>query len=446
MYLGQIGSGKTLELRMLMRNVIGPMEWEGALRTRVRALTFDPKGEDLWPSLRAWCPADYLVDLHAYSEDGVALHLGRSCLTLEDGEELGYALIPKTKESHPFFNPAAQQLLQGVIHTFQLLGKEWTLSDAVIACTDERMLRHVLDHHPRGKSILGSYLPSKVDASTNIVQTLVVELGPWRMASLLERRSKHYVTIDGWLDSGGVLSLRGSSRNPSTIERWNAFVFKLVISRLRDREGNYPTDETFVFVDEMPESVLADYKDALLLGRIKGVRTASTIQDPAGLVTRFGGRDQANEVLGQVGNLCVGRLASPDAAEWMSGYFGKYQYWQRRWMEPGTVVGPNGPPGCDLREEFNIYPYEFQDFPKASLETGYKVVARVPILPGWRMHVPRGFIRNMLGGDVPQESSRRRRAMGRDDLAFMWAAEDLERLGLRELPSGCGPRTSLRLP
>jgi len=435
--LGQIGSGKTLELLMLMRHVLGVMEWDGAVRTRTRLVAYDTKGEDLWPSLCQWLPPDLLIDLHPLSDGGVMLHLGKSCLTVEDGDELGVAIIPESQKSHDFFTPAAQQLVKGVVHTFLTRGTDWTLTDVVVACTDEHLLRHVLSHHPRGDSLVREYLPKVRDNVTNanIMQTLAVKLDPWRLPSLLERRARHYVTIDGWLNSGAALALRGSSRSPRVIDTWNAFVFRLIVSRLRDRSENYPIDETFLCVDEMPESILGDYRDALLMGRIKGVRTAATIQDPGGLIARFGGRDQASEVLGQIGNLCVGRLASPDAADWMSRFFGKFEFWQEHWTYTCSKGETSSSLRWDLREESNIYPYEFQNFPAASLEGGYEVVARTPSTPGWRRHVSPNFIRAMLGARPDPDAKRVRRKLEHSDLGYVWTSADYERLKLRPLPS-----------
>lgn len=433
LYLGQIGSGKTLDLRMLMRHVLGVMNCEGALRTRTRLVAYDKKGEDLWPSLRLWCPSDYLIDLHPLSEAGVMLHLGRSCTTPEDGDELGNAIIPETDKTHEFFTPAAQQIVKAVIQTFLSHGRDWTLSDIILGCTDEPVLKHILSHHPLGQKLIDRYLPP-VNASVtnaNIMQTLTIKLEPWLLPSLLERRARHYVTIDGWLDSGAALVLRGSSRTPRVIDSWNAFVFRLLVSRLRDRPENYPLDETFLFVDEMPESILADYRDALLLGRIKGVRTAGTIQDPGGLVARFGGRDQASEVLGQTGNLCVGKLASPDAAEWMSKFFGKYEFWQQRISHTWGNGQRSTSVQWDIREEFNIYPYELQNFPKASLEDGYEVVARTPMTTGWRRHVTGDFIRAMLGDQPDPQVVRDRRMLEPADIGYELGAADFERLKLR---------------
>ncbi|MFN3242130.1 MAG: type IV secretory system conjugative DNA transfer family protein [Planctomycetota bacterium] len=436
MYFGQTGSGKTLELRMLLRNVLGARPWDGRVRPRCRIVIFDAKGEDLMPSVLGWCPPEYLIDLHAYSESGIALHLGKSCVTPEDGQELAHMMIEDSKKSHDFFTPAAQQLLEAIVHTLQLRGGDWFLYDLLIACGDESLLRHVLQLHPRGKSLLREYLRKGVEASQNMLQTLNVKLGPWRLASLLERRAEHYITVDGWLNSGGVIVLRGSSRNSKTIEAWNSFVFRLLVARLRDRAENYPVDETFLFVDETPESILASYREALLLGRIKGVRTAATIQDPGGLIARFGGREQASEAVGQIGNLCVGRLASPDAAEWLSGFFGKHVFWQEKRTDTKSPQGRSTTIGHELREDHNVYPYEFQDFPQASLGNGYEVVARAPMVGAWRKKVDGKFIKQMLGEQPPNENVRRRRKLTKEDIGYTWGAADYARLKIPPPSSG----------
>ena len=434
MYLGQIGSGKTLELRMLMRHVLGAMAWDGSIRPRYRMVVFDVKGEDLMPSLRQWCPPEYLLDVHAYSEECVVLHLGKSCTTPEDAEELAYAIVPEIKGGHPFFDEAARQILLIVILALQRRSNEWGLSDLIIACTDERLLRHVASFHPGGKDVLARYLKKRVEASDNMLQTMATKLDPWRNISLLEKKASHYITVDGWLESGGVIVLRGSARNPRTIESWNSFLFKLLVARLRDRAENYPVDETFLFVDEMPESILDSYRDALLLGRIKGVRTAATIQDPGGLIARFGSREKASEALGQIGNLAVGRLASPDAAEWMSAFFGKFEYWQEKRSLTTSQGQRSMTVSHDLREEHNVYPYEFQNFPKATLRSGYEIVARVPDIGAWRKHVDARFLQQMLAEKPPSETERRRRHLASEDIAFTWASDDYARLRIPPPP------------
>lgn len=426
---GQVGSGKTVGLTMLGRNVVGPIGWDGQQITRVRSLFMDELGSALFPYITMWLPEDWRIDCHPFSESGVSLHLGRSCTTLEDGWELGNVFAPTTEKSHEFFDEAAKQVIIAVVHVLQMHSKEWGLFDVYMACSDPDLLRHVLMQHPRGRGILRRYFPAKVAASANIFQTIAIRMGQWEYPALLDRRAKHYFTLGGWMNSGAALVLRGSARYPELASKWNAFVFKQVVGRLRNRIGNLPIDETFVFVDEMPEAVLEDYKSAVLMGRSKGVRTAVTTQDPTAFANRFGGRDKANELLGQIGNLCVGRITSPDSAEWMTKFFGKYQYWQEKRGYSYSGGQCTTTVNFDLREEYNVYPYDLQNFPKASLTGGFEVIARTPTIPGWRTMVTPRHIAEMLG-ELPPDAVHDPRELRREDIASSWGTEDFHRLGL----------------
>ena len=449
LYLGQIGCGKTLEFLQKARRALQPVNWHGVMTMRHRALFFDAKGNDLLPSFRAWVPPDQLAIVNPSHPMGVRWAVGVDCPTFEAGEQLGHGLIPTTEKSHPFFNPAARQILHSAIQTLQLHGDAWFLSDVVIACTDERLLRHVLSHHPQGSQILSSYLPDSVDTSTNILQTMRVELSPWRTASLLERKATEAISIKCWMETGGVLGLLGSALDPDIVTPYNALFFKYVVRHIRGRERNLPIDNSYLLVDEMPKEILDDYVEGLLLGRSKGLRSAATIQDPASLITRLGSRENANEILGQIGNLWTGRLTGPDAAEWLSRFYGKYEHWIEKpgWSYDGRNLTSTGQ--SDIREEYNIYPYDFQSFPPASLDGGYTAVAMTPSTRGWRAHVPGDFIKLNLGPRDDSPFSTPPRILSHDDVAYTWGPDELKRLGLRPLgtsPPRTGSGHSFRLP
>lgn len=445
LYLGQIGCGKTLEMLQKCWRVMQPVEYQGETLLRHRSVFLDGKGNDILHNFEAWIPEGLLAIVCPFHPRGVRWAVGKDCMTFEAGEQLGYTVMPITEKSHMFFNAAAMQLSHGVIQAFQLHGDDWFLSDIVVACCDEKLLRHVLGHHPRGQEILGSYLPDRIDTSANILQTMRVELSPWRTVALLEGKATESISLKDWMKSGGVLGLLGSALDPDIIDRYNALIFKYAVRNIRARQDDLPLDHSYLFVDEMPKPVLDDYVDALLQGRSKGLRSSATIQDPASLITRLGSREHANEILGQVGNLWTGRITGPDAAEWLAKFFGKYEYWVTKpgWSSDGKRTTHSE--HKDIRETYNVYPYDYQGFPMASLDGGYTAVAMTPAVRGWRTHVPGEFIKLNLG-PPPNKSGFTPRALDREDIAYTLGPADFNRLGLRQFgepkPTGTPGRTN----
>lgn len=139
-------------------------------------------------------------------------------------------------------------------------------------------------------------------------------------------------------------------------------------------------------------------------------------------------------ILGQFGNLWMGRVTGPDASEWLARFFGKYEHSMPKWGWSWDGKRRTDNYSEETREYFHIDPDEFKVFPMASLDGGYTAVARNPHVRGWQIHVPGDFIKLNLGPRPESEDLPPLRTLDHSDIGYTWGPNDLQRLGLRPLP------------
>src|SRR5262245_35099174 len=127
---GTTGSGKTATVNLLLKSVVPHI----APGKGWRALIYDAKTEIIsqLDSMRAHCPIQILNPLDRRS---AAWDIARDIRTPEEIREMSVLLFPPPKDGkNDFFDKAAANLLEGVLHSFnKRFPGNWELRDVLLA-------------------------------------------------------------------------------------------------------------------------------------------------------------------------------------------------------------------------------------------------------------------------------------------------------------------------
>lgn len=323
--MGMAGTGKTLSIRMLMAGVL----LGRAKKLRYRALVYDPK-RDFYPILVGLGVAPERIHmLHPFDERGSAWDLAKDVPDSATARQLASILLPPDRGSNnPFFSQAAFDLAAGVIDTLRIKAPgNWTLNDLLQLLLSPGALRSILSFTGNGRSLKELYLEGSAKTAADVLSTVRSKVADYLVVGQLWGRSRTRLSLTEWARSTepSILLLGTDLKNAATLDPINRAVFKRVSELVTGRPEENPADETWFFLDEVRRAgELNGIQDLLLLGRSKGAHVVLGFQDIQGLRHVYG-REQADELVGQCGNLAVLKLNNPETMAWAAAYFGRYE-------------------------------------------------------------------------------------------------------------------------
>lgn len=246
-----------------------------------------------------------------------------------------------------------------------------------------------------------------------------------------------------------VLLLGTDDSNRASLDAVNRAIFKRISELLTskpERDPNDPTvrnDETWLFLDELRMAgPLEGLQGLLLKGRTMGVRAVLGLQDIQGLVFNYG-QEQADELIGQCGNVAVLRLNNPSTMKWASSLFANYEEYTPSYSTSHSSGSGGGSTttgtSWSLQQRQAMLEQEFRLFPRPTSETGI-TGAYIASNKAWRDVAPPAFVANYLSdpADKKKYPGFNPRPIT-DQKRRMWDAQDLLRLGLLPVPEAKVP-------
>lgn len=389
--IGEVGSGKTLTMRLLLAAFV--RMWRAGMR--VRFVIADPKREEL-RLLSSLGMAERVFLINPYDARGSRWDMARD-LSVADAAELSTLLVPDDRLDHsPFFNRTARQLLTEAISTLMReSGGQWDLADVVHAGTPENLSK-VLAKTERGRMLAEAHLGAPQGTTgANVESTLVSKLENFEHLARPWRRAERSVSLNDWFENGGALVLAAHPKYPKVCETCHTLVFDRVAQILLAQPEMRELDQgrTVVFLDEAREMQLRGLRKLTNHGRSKGVSTCIGTQSVEGWEAAYG--DEAHEILATCGNQAFLRMSGVKSRKHASEFFGTYETTQTSISggssSNGSNSGWNESPA--MRQAF--LEQEWGNLPPASLEEGYHGVFAIPGL-AWRGHVSPAFLKAYL--------------------------------------------------
>jgi hypothetical protein len=319
--MGATGSGKTVLLRRLMQTVL-PQIGTSAAPGR-RALVYDSKKDMISVLLGMGVPEERIILMNPFDARSFAWDMAADVQYPQEATELANLLIPKEKDSQPFFTNTARSILRGVIEVF--LNKEpgrWTFRHILLACEDQEVLRNILKSHAPTKWLLG--LMEKEQTWIDIKSTLDSHLYRFRFiaaawhAAQKEGRS---ISIKRWLEGEQIVVLGNDDNARSELDIINRLFFDKLSQLINSQTpAESERKQTWLFLDEIREAGKLDTLHSLLLrARSKNCAVVLGFQDIVGMEAVYGEKE-ARELLGCPANLALLHLnpTAHAARKWAS--------------------------------------------------------------------------------------------------------------------------------
>lgn len=337
---GTTGSGKTLLLNTLLGSVlpfIGKCRPDGRPFNR-RALVYDAKG-DLLSTLQgaAGCR---VVSLHPFDLRGAAWDLARDITTPAAALQAASLLVPldRSGSGNPFFPLAAQNLVRGVLLSFQqTVGTDWTFRDLILALRYEERLRQVLEKVPEGRAVLDQFFQVG-ETLQGVRAMLATKTAPFEVIAAAWDAATERVSLQEFLEGEFVLVLGNDETCRTALDAVNRLLFQrlteLILGQTESR-----TRQTWLFLDEVREAGRLDGLSRLMTkGRSKGACVALGFQAIEGMWEVYG-KNLADELVGLCNQKAILRLDSPVSAQWASELFGKREELEHRVSRSQTWSG-----------------------------------------------------------------------------------------------------------
>ncbi len=442
--VGTTESGKTVLLRCLMDTVFRSRKGKPAHR----ALVYDPKA-DMYPILGGLGIAEeHIVVLNPFDRRSVAWDLAADITSDAEARELAAILIPEDRDSkNPYFVQSTQDVVRALMLGFhETAPGAWTLNDVIEATSSLSNLQAALSVSDEGRALFDIYFKQEGPAAGNIFSTLRTKIGPYATIGRLWARASRKLSLAQWVEDRSLLILGCEDAHASALDPINRAIFRrvseLALSREEGRE-----DLTWFFLDEVRAAKKLDgLLELLVKGRSKGTRVVLGFQDVQGLRDVYG-RERADEMIGQCGNVAVLRLTNPETMEWASKLLGKYEYNQQSTSTSHGNHGGSSSVTTSLARRDAVMPAEFRAFPPVGPANGLTGIFTLPGVEAWGGKsdpVPWSFVKRYLR--KPARVAGVERRPPEEQSRVPWTAADRVRLKLPSVPTGASATSSQPAP
>lgn len=359
------GGGKSTLLQLLMQSCLGDV----GIEADTRALIYDHK-QDILPLLRAIAPHAKVVTSHPFDERGAAWNISRDVTNPAIALETARTLFPETQESQPFFADASRHLLYGVILSFILTGTPWTFASLIRVMQSARLIRRVLRKHAVTRSIEREYFGEDRTAA-NIMSTVATKLLPFSNIAAAWETASDFFSIEDWVRENWILVLGNYETGRMAIDAVNRCLFKRASDLVLNQSNSF-TRRTWFLWDELSEAGKLDGLVSLMKkGRSKGACCVLAFQSIQGLRHHaLYGREQTDEILGQIANRWIGRLECVETAEWASQLFGDQEFEEESVSESTGAGGKSRSVSRHRTTRRLVLPSEFLDIEPCNKENG----------------------------------------------------------------------------
>lgn len=320
--VGAVGSGKTLTLRMLMRDQLPLLKRQSDRR----AVIYDPK-QDMVPIVKSIlhdakvdCP---ILILNPFDKRGAGWNIAQDVRTPAAARQLADTLVPSNdKESQPFFSNAVRELLAAVVTVFVTTRPDaWTLRDVLLVMRSQDLLRAVLESFPYTRHIAANFLDAGEVTVGSILATVATKLGPFEPIAAAWMHAPEQLSIAKWLSGTEILILGNDERMRSILDTVNQLFVSLAAQHVLTQPES-DKRRTWFFFDEFSEAgKLRGLESIILRGRSKGCCVVLGFQDISHVHSVYE-KELGNTIVGQCGNKAFLRIESPETADWASRSFG----------------------------------------------------------------------------------------------------------------------------
>jgi hypothetical protein len=451
--VGTTGSGKTVQIRLLMQSVFKNF----GKGLNQRAVVYDGKREYI-PILLGM---DIKVPIHIlnpFDARSVPWNIAEDVNTPAAAWQIASIFIPEEHSVQPFFADASRQILYGVLYALlKTAPYKWTLRDVVLICRNKERISRTLGLTEETKEIRENYFSEKKTLN-GILSTLDTKLAPVRIVAALWdwsviKRKAVGVSVHSWIKGESIFVLGHHVKFSESVTKINAALLR-TFSDVIVSQPDTSIPSSWLFLDELREGPKVESLASINnQGRSKGAVLVMGIQNLSGFQHVYNDK-LAEEILGQTRYKSCLRIDSHTTAKWVQEHFGEQLVVEQN-RSAGSSSGGSASRGYQSKGGFNssqgqnwgtndsvaeshqirsaVLAADVQGFPPPSPETGFRGVHDIPSVGPFHTHISWEWVMSNL------EPTSGEGCIERDDSEQdlrPWTEEDSERIGIKPNADG----------
>ena len=332
MYIGGIGSGKTISLRFLLASILKRVTPDSGQKV----IIYDAKRDmlEIIRGMNADCP---VWILNCFDRRHTRIDLAKDINTPALARSLAKTLLPQTHlAKDPFWIQITQLMLEGLTLYFIMHAPgRWTLRDLLIGTESLEVLQKILKDDPKTEGYL---TPLQGDRLTHSVMcSIQTYLGPFKTVAALWEHATSSISLSDFLQQEGVLLLPRDEVCDTAVEALN----RVILMRLSEMVLNGPEvsdPHCWVVLDEFCNiGAIPKFKALATNGRSKGVSIITAFQSFSDLCDTYG-RDTAHTLTENFWYKAIFRVNGQETAEFASRLFGNVERVKRLCEDGHTLT------------------------------------------------------------------------------------------------------------
>lgn len=363
-YIGVPGSGKTLQIQILLGQILEDMK----TRDDTRLLIREYKRGDFLPIVAASGIPYKRIDPSvkgSYSWD-IAKDADNDAIITD----IAFTLFPREEREHEFFSNSARTITAETIKGLRaLVQEEWDFWDLFHVITSEERLLQVTKHAPMGGEPIKAIM-EKAASSGDSFATIIVRVALFYQSIAAAWKNAPKVSLKEMAKSKEILFLGHST----LIEEQMNVISSAITERFIKyslRKADSSTRKTYFILDELSNmSKIQSLGKLLKTGRSKGALSVCGFQDMGSLEITYGEKE-AHSLLGMFTNMSIMECV-PDTAKYISDYLGEIEIERDQFSTQTALNGrPSMTHSTQIVDRKKLPAHELQfGIPKTSKETG----------------------------------------------------------------------------
>lgn len=356
MLAGSTGSGKSLQLRMMMGSVLPRI-----LDTPdYRAVVFDVKQEVtsivtgiLQQAMEQNGVAgeaaqreieERIIHTNPFDQRCSEWDLARDANSPEVALQIAATFIPEEHGNNRYFSDAARDLLAGALNVFiECAEARWNFADVLYALRSPVRLAHVLSQTEEGADLVELHLQGEA-TTRSVLSTLRARLAPFYVPAALWRHAGaagRTFSLEEFLVQNRILLLGNYQAATVPVQAINRTIFSRLTQLILD-QSEHEQRRNWVFLDEVRKLGKLDSLDDLMTnGRSKGAAVVLAFQDIDGMRAVYG-KEEAGEITSMPASFGCLRVAGAETPRWASDIHGEQEVIQSLRNRSETVGGGQG--------------------------------------------------------------------------------------------------------
>jgi len=319
--VGDVGSGKSLTIRMTLRQVLKGFR-RGSDR---RALIYDSKleytqyvfGMDLQVPVVILNPFDV-----RHAAWAIAVDIDNP-IVAKDLAALLFPINPRATQR--FFEEAVQALAASILRVFiRKASGRWTFRQFYLVMRDDKLIAKIAAADESADATVQRFLQMSGEGRGNVMATVTAKLAPYEEIAACWEHAVRTISLKEWMmpGSSSVFILGNYEIARKSVDLINRIYMSMIVKFAL----NLPDDQlrrTWMVVDEATEAGEFDLMSAALRGRSKGLCTVLGIQEIGALYEVYG-ENRGRSLIAQCASKAFLKMSSKETAEWASGVINDY--------------------------------------------------------------------------------------------------------------------------